>query len=78
MIKTPAFLFPAIWSHLAQSWPGLKYMYEAKYKALGNRSIIIITFPLQPHLAFLKDYFFVFVIFVLVATYISVSLLGNR
>ena len=39
---------------------------------------IIATFPLQRHLAFLKDLFFVFVSFVVVAIRISVSLLGNR
>ena len=32
VIKSPAFLFAAIWSHLAHSWPGLKYMCKAKYK----------------------------------------------
>ena len=39
---------------------------------------IIVFFPLQQHLAFLKDLVFVFFPFVLVAIYISVSLLGNR
>ena len=39
---------------------------------------IIITFPLQQNLAFLKDLFFVFVSFVLVAICIPVSLPGNR
>ena len=34
--KSPAFLFPAIWLHLAHSCPGLKYMYKAKYKTLRN------------------------------------------
>ena len=37
VIKSPAFLFAAIWSHLAHSWPGLKYMCKAKYKTLRNR-----------------------------------------
>ena len=37
MIKAPAFLFATIWSNLAHSWPGLKYMCKAKYKTLGNR-----------------------------------------
>ena len=40
--------------------------------------LIIITFPLQQHLAFLKELFFVFVSFVLVAICIAVSLLGSR
>ena len=39
---------------------------------------IMITFLLQRHLAFLKDLFFVFVSFVLVAICIAVSLLGNK
>ena len=39
---------------------------------------IIITIPLQRHLAFLKDLLFMFVSFVLEAICISVSLLGNR
>ena len=39
---------------------------------------IIITFALQRHLAFLKDLFFVFISFVLVARCILVSLFGNR
>ena len=34
--KSPAFLFAAIWLHLAHSCPGLKYMCKAKYKTLGN------------------------------------------
>ena len=38
---------------------------------------IIITFPLQQHLASLKDMFSVFVSFVLVAICISKSFLGN-
>ena len=37
VIKSPAFLFAAIWSQLAHSWPGLKYICKAKYKTLGNR-----------------------------------------
>ena len=37
MIKSPAFLFAAIWSHLSHSWPVLKYMCKVKNKALGNR-----------------------------------------
>ena len=37
VVKSPAFLFAAIWSCLAHSWPGLKYMCKAKYKTLGNR-----------------------------------------
>ena len=39
---------------------------------------IIITFPLQRHLAFLKDLFFLLVSFVVVTICISISLLGNR
>ena len=39
---------------------------------------IIITFPLQQYGAFLKDCFFVFASFVLVAICISVILLANR
>ena len=35
VIKSPAVLFDvAIWSHLAQSWPGPNYMCKAKYKTL--------------------------------------------
>ena len=37
VIKSPVFLFAAICSYLAHSWPGLKYMCKAKYKILGNR-----------------------------------------
>ena len=47
-------------------------------KQLEIDKYIIITFPLYRHLAFLKDLFFVFVSFVLVAICISVSLLENR
>ena len=39
---------------------------------------IVITFPLQQHLAFLKDLFFVFISFVLATICIVVSLLGDR
>ena len=39
---------------------------------------IIHTFPLEQHLAFLKDLFFVFISFALVTTSILVSLLENR
>ena len=77
VIKSPAFLFVAIWSNLSHSWPGVNYICKAKYKTFGNRSIHY-NFPLRPHLAFLKDLFFEFVSFVLVAICISVSLLGNR
>ena len=37
VIKSLAFLFAAIWSQLADSWPGLKYMCKTKYKTFGNR-----------------------------------------
>ena len=37
LIKSAAFLFAAIWLHLAHSWSGVKYMCKAKYKTLGNR-----------------------------------------
>ena len=37
VIKSPAFLSAAIWSHFAHSWPGLKYMCQTTYKVLGNR-----------------------------------------
>ena len=37
VIKSSEFLFStATWSHLAYSWPGLNYMFKAKYKTLGN------------------------------------------
>ena len=39
---------------------------------------IIVTFPLQRHLAFLKDVFFVFISFALATICILVSLIGNR
>ena len=68
--KTPAFLFAAIWEDLAHFLPGLKYLEIDKD--------IIITFPLQGGLAFIKYLFFVFVSFVLVAICILLSLLGNR
>ena len=67
VIKSPAFFFSAaIWSHLTCSWPGLNYTRKAKYKTLMDK-YTKITFPLQQHLAFLKDLFFVFVSFVLLA-----------
>ena len=37
MIKSLVFSFAAIWSYLAHSWPGLKYMCKAKYKTFVNR-----------------------------------------
>ena len=37
VIKAPTFLFTTIWSHLAHSWHGLKYLCQAKYKTFGNR-----------------------------------------
>ena len=37
LIKSAAFLFAAIWLHLAHSWSGVKCMVKAKYKTLGNR-----------------------------------------
>ena len=30
VLKSPMFLFAAIWPHLVHSWPGLKYMCKAK------------------------------------------------
>ena len=39
---------------------------------------ITVTFPLQQQIAFLKDLFFVFDSFVMIAVCTSVSLLGNR
>ena len=36
-MKSPAFLFVAIWSHLGHSWPGLKYLWKEKYKTLIER-----------------------------------------
>ena len=78
VIKSPAILFSAaIWSYLAQ-WPGPSYIVKQIIKHFEMDKYIIITFPLQRHLGFLKDLFFVFVSFVLVAICISVGLLGNR
>ena len=74
VIKSEEFSFiAAIWSYLAHSWPGLTICVKQNVKHLEMDKYIIITFPLQPHLAFLKDWFFVFVSFVLVAICISVS-----
>ena len=37
VIKSPAFLFSAaIWSYLVLSWPGLSYVWKAKYKTIGH------------------------------------------
>ena len=47
-------------------------------KHLEMDKYIIVTFALQRHLAFLKDVFFVFILFALVTVCIFVSLLGNR
>ena len=60
MIKSPAFLFAAIWSYLAHSWPGLKCV-KQNIKQLEIDKHIIITFPVQQHLTFLEDLFLVFV-----------------
>ena len=77
-IKSRAYLFSSVfWLLLSHSWPDLNYMCKAKYKTLVNGLIHYVNFPLQQHLAFLKDLFVVFVLFVLVAICISVSLLGN-
>ena len=63
-IKTPALLFSgAIESYLADSWPGLNFICETKYKNLEIDKHIEITFPLERHLAYLKNLFFVFVSF---------------
>ena len=76
--KAPAFLLSAaISSHLAHYLAGLNYV-KQNTKDLEMNKHIIITFPWQRQLAFLKDLFFVFVSFAFVATCISVSLLGNR
>ena len=35
--KSLEFLFSAaLWTHLAHSWPDLKYICKTKYKTLGN------------------------------------------
>ena len=60
-IKSPAFLFFAIWSHLAHAWTGLKFMCKANIKHLEIDKEILITFTLQQHLAFLNDLIFLFV-----------------
>ena len=79
VIKSPEFLFSvAIRSHLAHSWPGLNYMCKAKYQTLGNGEMHYNYFSITTTCTFLKDLFFVSVLFVLIAIYISVSLLGNR
>ena len=37
VIKSQAFLFSAaIWSYLVLSWPGLSYVWKAKYKTIGH------------------------------------------
>ena len=77
-MKEPAFLFAAIWSHLVQSWPVLKYMCKAKYKTLGDRYIHYNYFSFTTTPGFLKVLFFMFVSSVLVAMCITVSLFKNR
>ena len=77
LIKLPEFVFSAeIGCRLALFWLGV--CVKQKIKHLEMDKYIIINFALQRHLAFLKDLFFVFVSFSLVAIFISVSLLGNR
>ena len=79
VIKSKVFLFGAtIWSYLARCWPVLNYMCKKNIKHLEIDKFIIITFPLQRHITFLKDLFFVFISFVLVTICILVSLIGNR
>ena len=63
LIKSAAFLFAAIWLHLAHFWSGVKYMCNTKYKHLEIDKYIKITFSLQRHLNFLKDLLFVFFFF---------------
>ena len=54
MIKSPVFLFAAIWSHLVQSWSGLKYMSKAKYKRFENREIHYNYFSITTTSSFFK------------------------
>ena len=78
MIKSSAFLFTAaIRSHWAHSWLGLNYNIKLNIQHLGMNQNSIVTFLLQQHLAFLKDFFSVFVSFAFVAICILVSSLGN-
>ena len=62
------FLFSAaIWSHSAHSWPGLHYMSKEVYETLGNKYIHYNYFSIRTKFSFVKDLFFGFVLFVLVA-----------
>ena len=45
VIKSPGFLFAAIWLHLTHSLLGLKYMCKSNTKHLDIDKYIIITFP---------------------------------
>ena len=78
MIKLVAFLFVAIWLHLAHSWPGLKYMRKAKYKDLEIDKYIIYTLYYIYICALYIIFVHVFFFFVLVDISMSVSILGNR
>ena len=54
VIKSPVFLFAAIWSHLVQSWSGLKYMSKAKCKRFENREIHCNYFSITATSSFFK------------------------
>ena len=58
VIKPPAFLFEAIWSYLAHSWPGLKYMCKEKYETLGNRQVHYNYFSITKTSSFFKRFVF--------------------
>ena len=78
VIKLPVLLSSVvIWSYLAHYWSGLNYTCKANYEMELDK-YIVITFPLQRHVVFLKDLFFMLISFLLVTICILVSLLRNR
>ena len=59
VIKSPAFLFSAaIWSYLVLSWPGLSYVWKAKYKTIGHVYMHYNYFSITATSSFLKKFVF--------------------
>ena len=71
VIKSPAFLFAAIWSYLAHSWLGPKYMCKEKYETLGNRQVHYNYFSITKTSSFFKR--FVFHVFFSLSCYMHLS-----